>query len=161
MVAAPHHLWLVPKRAADRAESAILAGAQLEALAEGRVHPRAVVAGELGRGAAVGLGVAAFVAAIGLTLLVGDLVFTLLVTAFIVSSLAYSAGLKQVPVLEIAVVASGFLLRALGEAAASHIPRRGGSRQSAPCAPCSSSPPSGPTSALSLATGWPPSTAPP
>ncbi len=91
-----------------------------------RVHPRKrhrpVAAGELGRGAAVGLGVAAFVAAIGLALLVGDLVFTLLVTAFIVSSLAYSAGLKQVPVLEIAVVASGFLLRALGGAAASHIP---------------------------------------
>lgn len=91
-----------------------------------RAHPRKrhrpVASGELGRRTAVVLGIAAMVAALGVALLVGDLVFTLLVATFIVSSLAYSAGMKQVPVLEIAVVASGFLLRALGGAAASHIP---------------------------------------
>ncbi len=91
-----------------------------------RLHPRKrhrpVASGDLGRGAAVAFGGLSFLAAAGLSLLVGDLVFTLLVLAFIVSSLAYSAGLKQVPLLEIAVVASGFLLRALGGAAASHIP---------------------------------------
>ncbi len=94
-----------------------------------RAHPRKrhrpIAAGELGRGTALALGVFALVVAIGLAILVGEGLFTVVVSAFITLSLAYSAGLKHVPFLELAIVASGFLLRALGSAAATQIPPSG------------------------------------
>ncbi len=91
-----------------------------------RAHPtkraRAIAAGELApstaRAAAVVLGALAFV----LGLLVrspGELEWTLLTYA--VLTIAYNVRLKEVAVVEFAIVASGFFLRALAGAAASHL----------------------------------------
>ncbi len=47
------------------------------------------------------------------------------VTAYLVISFLYSCALKHLPVVELAVVASGFVLRALGGAAAAKVPPSG------------------------------------
>ena len=45
--------------------------------------------------------------------------------AYLCSSFLYSAGLKHIPLVEMLLVASGFLLRVLGGAAATHVPPSG------------------------------------
>jgi decaprenyl-phosphate phosphoribosyltransferase len=45
--------------------------------------------------------------------------------AYLALSMAYSLWLKHVPVMELVIVASGFVLRALGGAAATHMPPSG------------------------------------
>ncbi len=47
------------------------------------------------------------------------------VAAYLVISFLYSAGLKHVPVVELGCVASGFVLRVVGGAAATHVPPSG------------------------------------
>src|SRR5262249_2470579 len=47
------------------------------------------------------------------------------VAAYMSSSFLYSWVLKHIPVVELMFVASGFLLRVLGGAAATHVPRSG------------------------------------
>jgi decaprenyl-phosphate phosphoribosyltransferase len=44
------------------------------------------------------------------------------VVTYLAISFLYSAGLKHLPVIEMLSVASGFLLRVLGGAAATHVP---------------------------------------
>jgi decaprenyl-phosphate phosphoribosyltransferase len=94
-----------------------------------RRHPykkrRPIAAGILPRSHAIvlaGLGVAAALAA---GLVISEPWLTVTVAAYLLISLAYSAGLKHVPVAELACVASGFVLRVLGGAAATHVPPSG------------------------------------
>ena len=56
---------------------------------------------------------------------IGEPLLTLTIAAYLVISFAYSLALKHLPVVELACVASGFVLRALGGAAATHVPPSG------------------------------------
>src|SRR4029077_13733969 len=47
------------------------------------------------------------------------------VAAYLLVSILYSSGLKHVPVIELGCVASGFVLRVLGGAAATRVPPSG------------------------------------
>jgi 4-hydroxybenzoate polyprenyltransferase len=85
-----------------------------------RLHPRKrnrpIAAGELSPGAAATLAVllAATGLAAGLNLGIG---FTGILAGYLVLNLAYSLGLKNIVILDVMLVACGFLLRAWGGAA--------------------------------------------
>ena len=92
---------------------------------EDRLHPRKqfrpIAAGELRPGAALGL--AAVTGVLGLTL--GFLValpLGITLVVYLVVQVLYSAFLKHLPVVDLAVVASGFLLRAIAGGVATGIP---------------------------------------
>jgi decaprenyl-phosphate phosphoribosyltransferase len=70
--------------------------------------------------AAVCLGVAALT-----TVLIGEPMLGAVIGAYIVVSFLYSLTLKHIPGIELTVVASGFVLRALGGAVATHVPPSG------------------------------------
>jgi decaprenyl-phosphate phosphoribosyltransferase len=85
-----------------------------------RKRHRPIAAGELSVrlavvSATVGFGLAAVVAVLASPALLG------VIAAYVALSLAYSRHLKHVPVFDIAVVASGFFLRAVAGGLASHI----------------------------------------
>ena len=88
---------------------------------EDAAHPvkrrRPVAAGEIGAGAAVGWSVLLAAAAVGLSLLVRPW-FPALLGAYLVLMVAYSVVLKRVAILDVLVIASGFVIRAMagGEA---------------------------------------------
>ena len=88
---------------------------------EDAAHPvkrrRPVAAGEIGAGAAVGWSVILAAAAVGLSLLVRPW-FPALLGAYLVLMVAYSVVLKRVAILDVLVIASGFVIRAMagGEA---------------------------------------------
>jgi decaprenyl-phosphate phosphoribosyltransferase len=90
-----------------------------------RVHPtkrlRPIAAGELSPQRAVTAAAILLVAAVAVGALAG---WELAAVIFVyeVSSVAYSARLKSEPVIELVIVASGFLLRAIGGGVATHIP---------------------------------------
>ena len=94
-----------------------------------RLHPRKrhrpVASGELPRRDAVALGALCALAGLAAGLLIAEPLLTATVAAYLGLSFGYSWRLKQVPVLELLVVASGFLLRVLGGAAATHVPPSG------------------------------------
>ena len=98
-----------------------------------RQHPRKclrpVACGDLGENHALALAAGCVLAAAALIALSGPLGteygLALAVTAYLATSFLYSFGLKHLPVVELALVASGFVLRALGGAAASHVPPSG------------------------------------
>ena len=48
-----------------------------------------------------------------------------MVGVYLVFSVLYSAALKHIPVVELALVAAGFVLRALGGAVVTHVPPSG------------------------------------
>jgi decaprenyl-phosphate phosphoribosyltransferase len=89
-----------------------------------RRHPvkafRPVAAGLISRHAAVLIGAGAAAASIGLAATVNG-PFTACVAGYLALTGAYSAGLKHVAVLEVLVVAGGFLLRTVGGAAATGV----------------------------------------
>jgi decaprenyl-phosphate phosphoribosyltransferase len=86
-----------------------------------RRHPvkchRPVAAGEIGQSAArwTGYGIAGAGLALAFAL---NWQFAACLSAYLVLTGAYSAGLKHIPVLDVLIVAGGFLLRAAGGAAA-------------------------------------------
>ena len=88
---------------------------RLRPIASGRLPVRAAVV--LTGGC---LGVAALA-----TFLVGEPALGAVVGGYIVVSFLYSMTLKHVPGVELTVVASGFVLRALGGAVATHVPPSG------------------------------------
>ena len=94
-----------------------------------RLHPRKrhrpVASGELPKPHAVVLGVGCALAGLAAGLLIGEPLLIATVAAYLGLSFLYSWRLKQIPVLELLVVASGFLLRVLGGAAATHVPPSG------------------------------------
>jgi decaprenyl-phosphate phosphoribosyltransferase len=71
---------------------------------------------------AVVLAVCLVIFALGISLAIGEPLLAAVVATYLVISFLYSAGLKHVPVVELGCVASGFLLRVLGGAAATHVP---------------------------------------
>jgi decaprenyl-phosphate phosphoribosyltransferase len=91
-----------------------------------RLHPlkakRPVAAGELPvRVALVTAGILLACSIVGAMLLAGK-VLTIVVGTYVVVSLAYSVALKRMPVIEMACVGSGFVLRAVAGGAATHVP---------------------------------------
>ena len=94
-----------------------------------RAHPykkfRPVAAGGLAVPHAVALAVFLVLVALGAGLVIGEPLLAAAIAAYLVISFLYSAGLKHVPVVELACVASGFVLRVVGGAAATHVPPSG------------------------------------
>lgn len=94
-----------------------------------RDHPRKrmrpIASGQLGERPAIVLAVLCLLAAEACGPAIDNLWFTVTLTAYITTCLLYSWGLKHLPGLELLLVASGFVLRALGGAAAARIPPSG------------------------------------
>jgi len=90
-----------------------------------RRHPykryRAVASGRLPKVHALVLAVGCVAAAEAAAVLIGEAELAVAAGTYLVLSLAYSLWLKHVPVVELVFVASGFVLRALGGAAATHV----------------------------------------
>jgi decaprenyl-phosphate phosphoribosyltransferase len=90
-----------------------------------RRHPRKrhrpVAAGELPKAHAIALCVIAAAAAMSAGEVIAEPLLTLAVGGYLGISFLYSAVLKHIPVIELAFVASGFLLRVLGGSAATHV----------------------------------------
>ena len=94
-----------------------------------RRHPRKryrpVAAGELPKSHALVLGAVSAAAGLSAGLLVSVPLLTGAVGGYMGMSFLYSWVLKHIPVVELIFVASGFLLRVLGGAAATHVPPSG------------------------------------
>ena len=94
-----------------------------------RNHPtkrsRPIASGRLPVSAAAVLAAGCLAVAALATYLVGEPTLGIVIGAYIGVSFLYSMILKHVPGLELTVVASGFVLRALGGAAATHVPPSG------------------------------------
>jgi decaprenyl-phosphate phosphoribosyltransferase len=94
-----------------------------------RQHPRKclrpIASGELSESAAMVIAGLLLAAALSLSLSAPGYGLTLAVSAYLVTSFLYSLGLKHLAVLELTLVASGFVLRALGGAASSQVPPSG------------------------------------
>jgi decaprenyl-phosphate phosphoribosyltransferase len=90
-----------------------------------RVHPRKrlrpVASGALPPRVALGAGIAAIVAGLAGAALIGPWGLTLVVAAYVCVSIAYSVRLKREPVIELAVVTSCFVLRAVAGGVAADI----------------------------------------
>jgi decaprenyl-phosphate phosphoribosyltransferase len=107
------------------ASSAVYLLNDVRDVAADRLHPvkmnRPIAAGLVSaRAAVVTAAVLAMVALVGAGLL--DLGFLSIVATYLALQVAYGFGLKHQPVLDIAVVASGFLLRAVSGGLATDIP---------------------------------------
>jgi len=94
-----------------------------------RRHPskrnRPVAAGDLPKSHAVVIGVACAALGVAAGVVVSVPLLTVAVGAYLGISFLYSFVLKHIPVIELIFVASGFLLRVLGGAAATHVPPSG------------------------------------
>jgi len=94
-----------------------------------RQHPykrnRPVAAGDLPVPHALALAVGCTVAAVGAGFWIHEPGLVGAIGAYLALSFLYSMLLKHVPVIEVVFVASGFVLRALGGAAATHVPPSG------------------------------------
>ncbi|MDA8040190.1 MAG: decaprenyl-phosphate phosphoribosyltransferase [Actinomycetota bacterium] len=94
--------------------------------ASDRRHPvkrfRPIAAGELGAGLALRLGALLVVAAIVGGLALGGVPLAGVLAAYGLISLTYSMRLKQVPVVELLCVSSGFVLRAVAGGFAARVP---------------------------------------
>jgi decaprenyl-phosphate phosphoribosyltransferase len=94
-----------------------------------RLHPtkclRPIASGRLPRSAALALAAACLGISALTVVLVGEPKLGAVIGAYIVVSFLYSLTLKHIPVIELTVVASGFVLRALGGAVATHVPPSG------------------------------------
>jgi decaprenyl-phosphate phosphoribosyltransferase len=90
-----------------------------------RRHPvkrhRPVASGALPGSHAVALAAVAACCAIAIGVGIGEPLLVAAAAGYLCSSLLYSARLKHVPFVEMVLVASGFLLRVLGGAAATHV----------------------------------------
>ncbi len=94
-----------------------------------RRHPRKrnrpVASGALPKPHAVALGAVCAAAGLAVGLLISEPLLTATVAGYLTLSFLYSLVLKHIPVVEVLFVASGFLLRVLGGAAATHVPPSG------------------------------------
>jgi decaprenyl-phosphate phosphoribosyltransferase len=94
-----------------------------------RRHPRKrhrpVAAGELPGQHAIVLGALSAVAGLVVGVLISEPLLTAAVGGYLALSFLYSWVLKHIAVVELMFVASGFLLRVLGGAAATHVPPSG------------------------------------
>jgi decaprenyl-phosphate phosphoribosyltransferase len=91
-----------------------------------RLHPtkrtRPIASGRLPKPLALALALVG----LGLAMLASSLIreprLALVIGIYVLTSWLYSAGLKHVPGVELVIVASGFVLRAIGGAVATHVP---------------------------------------
>ena len=94
-----------------------------------RSHPRKrhrpVAAGDLPVSHAVVLGAVCALAGLAGGVVISEPLLTAAVGGYLALSFLYSWVLKHIPVIELLFVASGFLLRVLGGAAATHVPPSG------------------------------------
>jgi len=94
-------------------------------VAEDRVHPvkryRPIAAGQVSVRLAVGTAVVLFLASLAVAMLASPQLLIVIVV-YIAVQLGYCFGLKHQPVLDICIVASGFLIRAIAGGAAANIP---------------------------------------
>ncbi len=94
-----------------------------------RNHPykknRPIAAGRLPAGQAVIVAGVLVLAALGAGLAIGEPLLTATIAAYLAISFLYSAGLKHTPFIELGSVASGFVLRVIGGAVATHVPPSG------------------------------------
>jgi decaprenyl-phosphate phosphoribosyltransferase len=94
-----------------------------------RLHPRKrlrpVASGDLPRAHAVAIGVVLAVLSIAVGLAVSEPGLSAATGSYLVLSFLYSAVLKNIAVLEVLFVASGFLLRVLGGSWITHVPLSG------------------------------------
>ena len=94
-----------------------------------RRHPRKryrpVAAGDLPKSHAVIIGVACAAAGVAAGAAVSVPLLTVVVGVYLGISFLYSFVLKHIPVIELVFVASGFVLRVLGGAVATHVPPSG------------------------------------
>ncbi len=94
-----------------------------------RRHPRKrnrpVASGALPKPHAVVIGAACAVIGLAVGALISEPLLIATVAGYLALSFGYSLVLKQIPVIEVMFVASGFLLRVLGGAAATHVPPSG------------------------------------
>jgi len=92
-------------------------------------HPvkryRPIAVGQLGKAHALGASAICALAALAAGPLIGAPGLTLVIGIYLCLSMLYSLRLKQVPIVELLLVASGFTLRALGGALATHVPPSG------------------------------------
>ena len=90
-----------------------------------RLHPRKrhrpVAAGDLPKRHAIVLGAVSAVLGLAAGLLISEPLLIASVGGYLTLSFLYSGVLKHIPVVEVLFVASGFLLRVLGGAAATHV----------------------------------------
>jgi decaprenyl-phosphate phosphoribosyltransferase len=63
--------------------------------------------------------------ALGVGLAIGEPLLSATIAAYLTISFLYSAGLKHTPFVELGSVASGFVLRVIGGAVATHVPPSG------------------------------------
>ncbi len=91
-----------------------------------RHHPdkrlRPIASGELGVRLALGLGAGLLLVAVGLSWLLAGWEMLAVVGSYAAISISYSLRLKRRPVIELAAVASGFVLRAIAGGVATHVP---------------------------------------
>lgn len=94
-----------------------------------RLHPvkrrRPVASGRLPQSSALVLAGTGLAAAVLASLAIREPLLAVVISGYVALSLLYSAGLKHVPWIELAFVASGFVLRAVGGAVATHVPPSG------------------------------------
>jgi decaprenyl-phosphate phosphoribosyltransferase len=94
-----------------------------------RLHPtkrhRPIAAGRLPQPVGIVLALAGLGLAVLASFLIREPLLAVVIGVYVALSLLYSAGLKHVPWLELALVANGFVLRALGGAVATHVPPSG------------------------------------
>ncbi len=94
-----------------------------------RRHPvkrsRPVASGRLPRAHALALAGLLVIASLAVGGYIGEPRLSLVIGVYLVFSVLYSAVLKHLPVVELAFVAAGFVLRALGGAVATHVPPSG------------------------------------
>jgi len=127
----PDGYWyaLVAAAAFVAASSAVYLVNDVVDVERDRSHPykkfRPVAAGHLPVRHAVVLAVCLALGALAAGLAIGELLLTAVIAAYLVISFLYSGGLKHVPVIELFCVASGFVLRVVGGAAATHVPPSG------------------------------------
>jgi len=94
-----------------------------------RRHPvkrrRPVAAGELAKAQALAVAAVCVIGALSAGFAIRTPLLSAIIGGYAASSLLYSLVLKHIPVIELIFVASGFVLRALGGAAATHVPPSG------------------------------------
>ncbi|MGB6457121.1 MAG: decaprenyl-phosphate phosphoribosyltransferase [Streptosporangiaceae bacterium] len=94
-----------------------------------RAHPvkrrRPVAAGRLPQSSALVLAGTGLAAAVLASLAIREPLLAAVICSYVALSLVYSAGLKHLPWIELAFVASGFVFRALGGAVATQVPPSG------------------------------------
>jgi decaprenyl-phosphate phosphoribosyltransferase len=94
-----------------------------------RAHPvkrrRPVAAGRLPQSSALVLAATGIAAAVLASFAIREPRLAIVIASYVALSLLYSAGLKHVPWIELGIVASGFVFRAVGGAVATHVPPSG------------------------------------